>query len=82
MYLNHLDDIYYAGLAPRARIRTPEEIYGPPPKHVLMVCPSCGVGVAESRVRDGQTELHECPKCHRWIPSQSNRPGGIGRIQL
>ena len=82
MYLNHLDDLYYDGMLPRARIRTPEEIYGPPPKHVLMVCPSCGIGVAESRVRDGATELQECPKCHAWIPVESNQPGGIGRIQL
>jgi len=82
MYLNHLDDLVYDGMITRARIRTPEEIFGAPPKHVLMVCPSCGVGVAESRVRNGMTESHECPKCHRWIPVQSNKVGNVGRVPL
>ena len=81
MYLNHLDDLRYDGMITRARIRTPEEIFGAPPTHVLVVCPSCGIGAAESRVKNSITEQLECPKCHQWIPRETNKPQNIWRIQ-
>jgi len=75
--LDHLDDVYYAGLLERARIHTPQELYGLPPKHVLVVCGRCGIGVAESPVINGWTQLRECPKCHAWIKPETHRPQNI-----
>jgi hypothetical protein len=72
-YLDHLDDLYYADLITRASLRTPEQLHGKPPRHVLVVCSNCGIGAVESRVSDGWTQPHECPKCGRWIKPESHR---------
>ena len=68
--LDHLDDLRYADLITRATMRTPGEVFSEPPKHVLVVCPTCGV-------RDHWTQRHECPKCHQWIPAQTNLPDNV-----
>jgi len=72
--LDGLDDLHADGLLTKATIPEPGELMGPPPRVVLLVCPSCGLGVAESRVRDGYTERLECPKCHQWIKQETYLP--------
>ena len=72
--LNHLDDLRYDGMITRPTFKPPGEVFGKPPSHVLVVCPTCGVGAAESKVIDGWTAPHECPTCHHWIPAETYLP--------